>query len=248
MRKESLQSLKINRHIGIFTLVVLTLMINIIPVYFFNLQYMRATRLVSTLVFLAVYFLLTKKRNTWVNFAFIFLVLRDCAHLFFEQDWGVEFYLFLSATSYTLFCVKRIPFLQFSGFNRSSLTVASLIFSGNIVILFILSGFVSEQMQGIFELPLFYFLGASLIMLVSSALYNNFILNSNRSLCFAIMAFCFIFADVSACLAYYSQYEELWYTDRLFYGLSLGFLLCFVTDIEGARREQEDIEILKDFI
>ena len=244
--KKSLQFLTLNRYKGIFALVVLALLINLIPVYFFDLQHMRAVRFVSTLVFLFIYFLLTKSRNLWVTIALIFLVLRDFVHLFFEESWGAELYLLLSASSYTLFCIERLPFVRLSGFKKSSLLVAALISSGNIFILFVLSGFVENQMHGILELPLFYCLGAALIVLVSAAFYYNFILNSNRSLHFAMMVFGFIFADVSACLAYYNQYDELWYSDRFFYALSLGFLLCFVIDTEGERREQEDLEMLKD--
>ncbi|RXG13959.1 hypothetical protein DSM03_10170 [Leeuwenhoekiella aestuarii] len=236
----------INGGKGIFTLVFLVLLVNLISVYFYDLHVMRIVRFGSTFSFILVYFYLVKNQNLWVTLALFLLVCRDFAHIFFESDWGTELYLFFAGLSYTLFCVERIPFVRLSGFKKSSLLFAALLTSGNILILYILSGFVEGQMQDLLELPLFYFLGSSLIVLVSCAFYYNFVLNSNRSLYFALMVFGFILADISACLAYYNEFDELWYVDRFFYALSLGFLMSFTIDTEGLRTEQEDIKILKD--
>jgi len=241
-----LQPHRLNKYSGILILVLVVLGINLFSVYRFDLQIMRMVRSVSTLVFLLVYFLLTNKRDRWITWGLILLTLRDFVHLFFERTWGAELYLILSTLSYILFIIERLPFLKASGFKKSSFLIAGLLSLGNITILYMLSGFVENQMQDTLELPLFYCLGGSLILLVSSAYYYNFTLNSNRSLRFALMVTGFIIADVSACLAYYNDYEGLWYADRFFYAFSLGCLICFAIDSEGALREQEDIEMLKD--
>jgi len=241
-----LQPHRLSKYSGIIILVILILGINLYSVYRFDLQPMRVVRSVSTLIFLIVYFLLTTCRNRWVTWALVILTLRDFIHLFFERSWGAELFLALSTITYILFIIERIPFLRVSGFKKSSFSLAALFSLGNIVILYVLSGFVEHQMLDVLELPLFYCLGGSLIILVSSAYYYNFTLNSNRSLLFALMVTGFIIADICACLAYFSDYESLWYVDRLFYALSLGCLICFAIDSEGASREQEDIDILKD--
>mgnify|MGYP001244845481 CR=1 FL=1 len=241
-----MQPHRLSTYSRIIILVILVLGINLFSVYQFDLQTMRAVRSVSTLVFLIVYFLLTTCRNRWVTGALVVLTLRDFMHLFFERSWGVELYLALGTLTYILLIIERVPFMKVSGFKKSSFSLAALFSLGNIVILYVLSGFVENQMQGALELPLFYCLGGSLIVLVSSAFYYNFTLNSNRSLLFALMVTGFIIADICACLAYFNDYEGLWYADRLFYAFSLGCLICFAIDSEGARREQEDIDILKD--
>ena len=238
--------LSLKRSKGILTFLILAFVVNLIPIYFYDLHVMRIVRFGTTLLFLISFFCSVNDRNIWVTWALLFLVFRDFAHIFFEKSLGVELYLSFGAISYILFSVERIPFIRLSGFKKSSLLFVILLTSGNILILYTLSDFVKGQMQDLFELPFFYLLGASLIVLVSSAFYYNFVLNSNRSLYFALMVFGFIFSDVCACLAYYNWNYELWYVDRFFYVVSMGCLISFAIDSKGLDREQEDMKILQD--
>ena len=120
-----------------------------------------------------------------------------------------------------------LPSLSKLKLNLFTISVSTFIIAIDLYLLHEMAESLRSGAQHTLSLILFYLLGlASLGLATTSLSYMNRYANRNAFF-FVIVSFAFILSDLFYYIAYYLQFEEFYYLDRLVNIIGMGLLLVF---------------------
>ncbi|MCH4821658.1 hypothetical protein ML462_00595 [Gramella lutea] len=204
------------------------LLANFYIIVAFDLELSRWARLISTTVFL---FILLFKRieNRKMLAAFIFLWISDFGLFQYEDPFVNSGTFLMRITSYLLLVLVVTPELQKLKANLFQKLIFITVFTLNLAMLQMLVGMVPDR----FVYPglniLFYIYGFSMISMVIAAISYSNRYSDKTSFYYTAATLCLVFSDISSFIAYYLEFYEFYFPDRIFYILGLAGLIKFIT-------------------
>ena len=210
----------------VLTLVIL--LVNCFVIFQFNLVANRWARIFTTALFflLLIFYNASGKR---MFLAFGLMMLSD-VFLFFYEDIianSVTFLLRISAYIMLVFAVlPELKNLKSSSFQKF---IFVIVFALNLGMLFLLIDMVPARFAYPFLNLLFYAYGISMMALVVAAISYSNRYSNRTSFYYTAAALCLVFSDISSFIAYYLEFNEFYFPDRIFYILGIAGLVKFTT-------------------
>lgn len=194
----------------------------------FDLEIIRWARIISTSVFLLV--LLWKRIKNWKMLAaFIFLWISDFGLFQYENPISNSATFLMRISSYILLVLVVTPELRRLKANYLQKLIFVTVFTLNLAMLQMLVGMVPES----FVYPglniLFYIYGFSMIAMVIAAISYSNRYSDKTSFYYTAATLCLVFSDITSFIAYYLEFYEFYFPDRIFYILGLAGLIKFTT-------------------
>lgn len=194
----------------------------------FDLEIIRWARIISTSVFLLV--LLWKRIKNWKMLAaFIFLWISDFGLFQYENPISNSATFLMRISSYILLVLVVTPELRRLKANYLQKLIFVTVFTLNLAMLQMLVGMVPES----FVYPglniLFYIYGFSMMAMVIAAISYSNRYSDKTSFYYTAATLCLVFSDITSFIAYYLEFYEFYFPDRIFYILGLAGLIKFTT-------------------
>ncbi len=204
------------------------LMVNFYIIIGYDLELSRWARMITTSIFLII--LLWKRLcGRRMIAAFILLWISDLGLFQYENPISNSFTFLMRISAYFLLVMVVVPELKRLKANLFQKLIFLLVFTLNIAMLQMLVGMV----PGRFVYPglniLFYIYGFSMIaMVIASISYSNRY-SDKTSFFYTAATLCLVFSDITSFIAYYLNFYEFYFPDRIFYILGLAGLVKFTT-------------------
>ena len=202
------------------------LMANFYVIIGYDLEISRWARLITTSIFLTV--LVSKglygKR---MLAAFLFLLISDFGLFQYENPLANAGTFLMRISAYILLVLVVVPELKKLKANLFQKIIFILVFGLNLAMLQMLVGMVPER----FVYPglniLFYIYGFSMIAMVIAAISYSNRYSDKTSFFYTSATLCLVFSDITSFIAYYLNFYEFYFPDRIFYILGLAGLVKF---------------------
>ena len=223
-------------------LIPVLLVFNCFIIFNYGLEASRWARLCST----AILFLLWTLQGSWnikMLGAFLLLISSDLMLFYYENSLGNTATFLMRISAYLLLTIRIFPLIR--GLRTSSFQkfIFFLVFTINLVMLVFLVDMVPAKFGYPLMNLLFYAYGISLIIwLIAAVSYNNRY-SDKPSLYYAAAAIFLVFGDITSFIAYYLEFYEFYYPDRIFYILGIAALIKF-SAFESSHRTMADLESL----
>ena len=202
------------------------LMANFYIIIGYDLEISRWARLLTTTMFLLI---LVMKRlySKKMLAAFLFLLISDFGLFEYENHLANAGTFLMRISAYILLVFVVVPELKKLKANLFQKITFMLVFSLNLAMLQMLVGMVPVR----FVYPglniLFYIYGFSMIaMVIASISYSNRY-SDKTSFFYTSATLCLVFSDITSFIAYYLNFDEFYFPDRIFYILGLSGLVKF---------------------
>lgn len=213
-------------YLPVITLVLLV--VNCLVIYEFDQDASRWARLISTAVFFLI-LILQGTYNLKILIAFCFLLVSDLLLFYYENSLANTGTFLMRISAYLLFVFTVVPELR----NLKSSLFQKLVFFGvfilNLAMLFLLVDMVPAKFGYPFLNVLFYAYGISMITLVIAAISYSNRYSNKTSFYYTAATLCLVFSDITSFIAYYLEFYEFYFPDRIFYILGIAGLVKFTT-------------------
>lgn len=209
-----------------FTLILL--LVNCFVIYEYGQDASRWARLLTTGMFLVI-LLIQKAFSKRVLLAFGLLLISDSLLFNYENSLAntVTFLLRISAYLMLVFTVApELKNLKSTTFQRIMFFVVFIL---NLGMLFMLVDMVPAKFGYPFLNLLFYAYGISMITLVIAAISYSNRYSNKTSFYYTAATLCLVFSDITSFIAYYLEFYEFYFPDRIFYILGIAGLVKFST-------------------
>jgi hypothetical protein len=207
---------------------LILLVVNCFVIFTYDLEASRYARLTSTLIL----FLILLWKNSYsikVLFAFLVLLISDVLFLNFANSIASTGTILLRVTAYLLIVSAILPELKDLKSSLFQKFFFVLVFLLNLAMLIMLVDMVPNKFGYPFLNVLFYAYGlAMIIMVIASISYSNRFSN-NVSFYYTAGTLALVLSDVSSFIAYYLEFYEFYFSDRIFYILGIAGLVKFTT-------------------
>jgi hypothetical protein len=208
---------------------VLLLVVNIWGILNFDLETSRWLRLFSSGVFLSLFLWKSSAKNKWLNSAFILLFISDIFLLNYESSIFRSLTFIAGILAYTFLFLRILPKIKNLKSSLTQRIIFGFIFLLNAGLLLFLVDMIPQELE--FNNPLenllFLLYGLAIITLVIAAIsYSNRHANA-PSFYFTIAVFGLAFSDITSFIAYFLQFPEFFYPDRVLYILGLAALVRY---------------------
>lgn len=161
--------------------------------------------------------------------AFIFLWISDFGLFQYENPISNSATFLMRISSYILLVLVVTPELRRLKANYLQKLIFVTVFTLNLAMLQMLVGMVPES----FVYPglniLFYIYGFSMIAMVIAAISYSNRYSDKTSFYYTAATLCLVFSDITSFIAYYLEFYEFYFPDRIFYILGLAGLIKFTT-------------------
>ncbi|HBR55208.1 MAG TPA: hypothetical protein EYN07_11235 [Flavobacteriaceae bacterium] len=229
------------KKLGLPQLALLLIAVNLLVIYYFEIEVSRIVRLGSCLALLS--FVFAKKRfgKSFLSIALIILVVRDVAILFYEETLFKTISLFCTILVYTLLCLvifKKLPTIRFS---KTIVLVGLGIVILNIFNVYYLSDIIISSLDNEFQLMLFFTQSAVMLFMALFAFLYNESFEGNQSLHMLLCVIAFIFSDLGGLAAYFFEYTPAFYAERSFYLIATVFLVDYIAHYRNAADQLSEI-------
>ncbi len=199
---------------------------NFLAIYFLDQPLDRWFRFGATFIFLVIY-LLRYFSNYRLFVIFLLLAICDGMLIYYEIPVLRSIIYLLRILVYINMVYILLPALSKLKLNSFTISVSTFIIAIDLYLLHEMAESLPSGAQHTLSLILFYLLGlASLGLATTSLSYMNRYANRNAFF-FVIVSFAFILSDLFYYIAYYLQFEEFYYLDRLVNIIGMGLLLVF---------------------
>lgn len=206
---------------------IILLSVNLFVIFQYDLAERRWLRVISSGIFLLIFFTQVKNTGRYLKMAFLLLFLADLLVLGFEYSgFSTIFMIFMIAAYACLFLYVR-PFIKDLKVNyfQNPLPVAIVLI--NIILLFFLKDMAGEKLDGYFYSFIFLLYGLTIIFLLFIAFSLNNRYSNQASFFFICAILGFMFCEISAFIAYYLDIPEFYLSHRFFYLAGLACLVNF---------------------
>jgi hypothetical protein len=211
---------------------VLIILVNLVVMYFFDIQITKIVGLLSSVLLLGYFLSKGGFRKTILSAAIIMLTLRDVAILFSGVPLVKSFSLLCTIVVYAvigLFAYRRLHEIRFS---NTVIALGIFMIALNIFNVFYFSDGVLPTLYDNTQIILLFIQGALLIFMGFFAfLYNEtFVGKQSLYLLYCVMAF--VFSDLSGLATAVLDYEPALYADRAFYFVAFCLLIDYILNFE----------------
>ncbi|APG60175.1 lysoplasmalogenase family protein [Christiangramia salexigens] len=207
-------------------LTIFLLVANIFVISEFEMDYSRWSRLIST----GLYFLVLLWQNTYgkrIFWVFVLFLIADILLFQYENNLVNTATFLIRITAYILLVLTVAPELRNLKTNLFQKVVFGVVLGLNLGMLFFLLEMVPSKFKYPFLEFFFVIYGMSMIALVIAAIsYNNRYANK-ISFYFTAGTLFLVFSDITSFIAYYLEFSEFYYADRIFYLLGAAVLVKF---------------------
>ena len=212
--------------LSVITLVLL--LVNCFVIFNFDQDASRWARLISTGIFFIMLIWQGSFSNKMLS-AFLLFIISDLLLFYYENSIANTATFLMRISAYILLVLVVVPELK----GLKSSMFQKIIFFGvfilNLGMLFMLVDMVPAKFGYPFLNVLFYAYGISMITLVIAAIsYSNRYSNS-ISFYYTAATLCLVFSDITSFIAYYLEFYEFYFPDRIFYILGVAGLVKFAT-------------------
>lgn len=211
-----------------FTAVTIILIIvHFIAIRWLSIEDSRWIRVLTSAVFLGLYFLEYSGKTLLLAGALISFLIADIFTISYHLESSKDAYYFFHGIAFFmlfLFIMKGTIRGRWSRFQKNYILISSALCFG----LLLFFGFTfSSEIQGLQHLIFFYFHGLAIIACLSTALSFYERKANSFSLLFLMAALGLIFSDFTAFSAEYLNAEGFYYFSRMFYVTGLACLVRF---------------------
>ncbi len=227
---------------GLSTLATFLLFVNLASLYFLGVEGVRVIRLLSVAALFAFFYFKTERIKLSILFVLSLFFIREFFLVYYESTIGHSFYLIVGIAAYTAICYERREIIKKIIFNPTSFIISALLIGSNAFTIYKLSEIILSNGDSFFSPTLFYVYGALMISLSTIAVTYNNSYNSDRSLLFIFLAFCFIISDISSLFAYYFDFSFLYYIEKVAFFIGMSIFVYFGSNTVIEREEQLQIE------
>lgn len=214
----------------LFVSAFLLLLANFFIISEYGLVEERMARITSSLFLFLVYLISSPKKEKLFLLGFIFLIISDFLLLDYESPVIKKVVFIVMILGYLSFLFHIRPFiqnLQTNLFQKLIFVVALII---NTILLYFLIEMAEDKMDDLLHSILFFLFGITLIALVVFAFSYSHRYSNSASFFFICGILGLVFSDISGYIAYYLEFEEFYFPDRLFYLLGLVSLVKFASE------------------
>lgn len=213
----------------LLTVVIAFLLIaNCYVLFSYDLEISRWARLLSTGLIFAI-LLWQKSYDKRILGVFSLLLISDCLLFYYENTWMNAITLLVRISAYILMAFvvgPELKNLQTSVFQKILFVI---VLGLNLWMLYFLVDMVPEKFYYDHLDKLFYIYGISMILAVIMAIsYSNRYANKT-SFFYTAAILAMVFSDISSFIAYYLEFDEFFFADRIFYLLSIAAMVKFAT-------------------
>lgn len=213
-------------YLSVITLALL--LVNCFIIYEFDQDASRWARLISTAIFL-ILLIWQRTYNLKILVAFCFLLISDLLLFYYENALANTGTFLMRISAYLMLVFTVVPELK----NLKSSLFQKLVFFGvfilNLGMLFMLVDMVPAKFGYPFLNVLFYAYGISMITLVIAAISYSNRYSNKTSFFYTAATLCLVFSDITSFIAYYLEFYEFYFPDRIFYILGIAGLVKFTT-------------------
>ena len=204
------------------------LIANCFVIFQFDEDTSRWARLVST----SLFFLILLWQNSFdkkILSAFCLLIISDLLLFYYENNLANAATFLTRISAYTMLILAVIPELKYLKSNLFQKTVFFVAFILNLGMLYLLVDMVPDKFMYPYLNILFYAYGISMITLVIAAISYSNRYSNKTSFYYTAATLCLVFSDITSFIAYYLEFYEFYFPDRIFYLLGLAGLVKFST-------------------
>lgn len=199
---------------------------NCFVIYVYDQDATRWARLISTFIFFLI-LLWQNSSDKRMIIAFIFLLISDSLLFYYEYPSGNAAAFLSRISAYVLFVMVIAPELKQLKTNLFQKFLFLAVLGLNLAMLVMLVDMVPERFKYPFLDILFYAYGMSMIiMVIASISYSNRYSNQT-SFFFTAATLCLVFSDITSFIAYYLEFSEFYFPDRVFYIMGIAGLVKF---------------------
>ena len=199
---------------------------NCFVIYSYDQDATRWARLISTFIFFLI-LLWQNSLDKRMIIAFIFLLISDSLLFYYEYPSGNAAAFLSRISAYVLFVMVIAPELKQLKTNLFQKFIFLAVLGLNLAMLVMLVDMVPERFKYPFLDILFYAYGMSMIiMVIASISYSNRYSNQT-SFFFTAATLCLVFSDITSFIAYYLEFSEFYFPDRVFYIMGIAGLVKF---------------------
>lgn len=212
------------------------LLLIVLPLLIFNclvisqneIDLNRWSRLISTgLIFILL--LLQNSYSKKVLSIFILFLISDVFMFFYENIFFNALTFLVKISAYTLLTFVVVPELKKIKTNLFQKILFMAILGLNLAMLVTLVEMVPEKFIYPYLDILFFAYGMAMMAMVITAISYSNRYASNPSFYYTAAALFVVFSDITSFIAYYLEFYEFFYADRIFYVLSLLVLVKFAS-------------------
>ncbi len=212
----------------LWVITMVLLLVNCYVIYEFDQDASRWARLISTAIFL-ILLIWQRSFNVKIIIAFIFLLISDVLLFYYENALANTGTFLMRISAYLMLVFTVVPELR----GLKSSLFQKLVFFGvfvlNLAMLFLLVDMVPAKFGYPFLNVLFYAYGISMITLVIAAISYSNRYSNKTSFYYTAATLCLVFSDITSFIAYYLEFYEFYFPDRIFYILGIAGLVKFTT-------------------
>lgn len=210
----------------VITLVLI--LVNCFVIYQYGQDASRWARLISTSLFFFV-LLWQNSFSKRILSAFFLMLISDLLLFYYENSLVNTATFLIRISAYIMLIMAVAPELKNLKTNIFQKLVFLVVFALNLGMLFTLVDMVPAKFGYPFLNVLFYGYGIAMITMVIAAIsYSNRYSNST-SFFYTAATLCLVFSDITSFIAYYLEFNEFYYPDRIFYILGIAGIVKFTT-------------------
>lgn len=219
--------MKIKPALKLVTLFII--LVNIISIITFDIYYVKIIRLLSSFIFLMLFFLALDLKDRLIQSFIILVVISDVLDFFYHYKYGIEAYSITKMIAFILLCIK----ILYNKKDQKFRLIIKLLFISVVLVNLLIANkiivgtttFLSTSQ--ILSIQAYWMV--SIFLAALSA--KNFLFNdSKKALYLMIFIFLFVFADLNAFIGSYFEIYIFHSLDRVMYSLGfmyLGFYIIF---------------------
>jgi len=218
-------------------LCVALIIVNILVIYFFDINVSRVFRWVSTFIFLAFFFHHDGYTDKMAFLIMLLFLIRDGCIINYENEFFRTASFFVTNAAYFLLILLNAYKTKLISYNPIIVVFALVMIGLNGFNLYYLSDVIIAGLDNTIQFYLFFLQGMLLIILGLVAFTYNDRFDGNTSLQFLYFSFCLILCDLSGLAAYFFKWQIAYYPERIFYLMSLAMFLNFAFNNQVSERE-----------
>ncbi len=208
--------------ITVFTLLV----INLFIINLFTLHESRIIRVASTLTFFTLFIYYKGYKETWVFIAFICFLISDYLMILYEIPFCNKLTSVLTIFGYFSLIYHVLKRKIKHKTNTKKLYFYAFLILLCFYTLFKIINSIEVKLDDFFQKIILYIYGLTIITVCITA--ANHKKGITKSMYFIFSVFAFALSDFCAVIAYYLDFYELYYVDRIIYLFALFFMVHYI--------------------
>ena len=204
------------------------LLVNCFVIFELDQDASRWARLIST-GFLFIVLIWQRCFSTKIISAFCLFMISDLLLFYYENSIANTATFLIRISAYLLLVFVVMPELKNLKSSLFQKIIFFVVFLLNLAMLFMLVDMVPAKFGYPFLNVLFYAYGISMITLVIAAISYSNRYSNKTSFFYTAATLCLVFSDITSFIAYYLEFYEFYFPDRIFYILGVAGLVKFAT-------------------